>query len=122
LEIHMRLLAAAALMAMSATITTATANPSQGLYDPLTGRYVVATPSNAGGGRAAATPIPRETVSFKSSHRPGTIIVNVAERRLYLVERGRGPSRFRMGRHQDRDPQDRVAIVDAASPDAAPPP
>jgi lipoprotein-anchoring transpeptidase ErfK/SrfK len=82
----MRLLAAAALMALSATVTAATANPNQGLFDPLTGRYVVATPSNAGGGRAAATPIPREQVTFKSSYRPGTIIVNVAERRLYLVE------------------------------------
>ena len=82
----MRLLAAAAFVALTATATVATANPNQGLYDPLTGRYVVATPSNAGGGRAAATPIPRETVSFKSSHRPGTIVVNVAERRLYLVQ------------------------------------
>ena len=54
------------------------------LFDPMTGRSVNATPSNATG-RAAATPIPRETVSYTGPHRPGTIVVNTMERRLYLV-------------------------------------
>jgi lipoprotein-anchoring transpeptidase ErfK/SrfK len=43
------------------------------------------TSTNAGGGRAAATPIPREEVAYNGNHRPGTIIVNAQERRLYLV-------------------------------------
>jgi lipoprotein-anchoring transpeptidase ErfK/SrfK len=35
------------------------------------------------GGRAS--PIPRTTVNFDSQYAPGTIVVNTAERRLYLV-------------------------------------
>jgi lipoprotein-anchoring transpeptidase ErfK/SrfK len=34
---------------------------------------------------AALTGVPRETVSFPTSHSPGTIVVRTAERRLYLV-------------------------------------
>ena len=34
---------------------------------------------------ASANPIPRQTVSFQSEYAPGTIVVNTAERRLYLV-------------------------------------
>jgi lipoprotein-anchoring transpeptidase ErfK/SrfK len=36
------------------------------------------------GGRGSS-PIPRTLVSFSSNYRPGTIVVNTAERRLYLV-------------------------------------
>ncbi len=32
-----------------------------------------------------SSPIPRTTVNFPSDYRPGTIVVNTAERRLYLV-------------------------------------
>ena len=32
-----------------------------------------------------SSPIPRTTVNFASEYAPGTIIVNTAERRLYLV-------------------------------------
>jgi lipoprotein-anchoring transpeptidase ErfK/SrfK len=34
---------------------------------------------------SAASPIPRTTVNFGSEYAPGTIVVNTAERRLYLV-------------------------------------
>jgi lipoprotein-anchoring transpeptidase ErfK/SrfK len=37
------------------------------------------------GGRGGASPIPRTTVSFASNYAPGTIVINTAERRLYLV-------------------------------------
>jgi lipoprotein-anchoring transpeptidase ErfK/SrfK len=57
----------------------------QSIFDPLTGRNTDLVPSNIGGGRAAATPIPRETVSYATPHRPGTIVVNAQERRMYLV-------------------------------------
>jgi len=33
----------------------------------------------------SSSPIPRETVNFSGSYRPGTIVVNTGERRLYLV-------------------------------------
>src|SRR5260370_6272821 len=33
----------------------------------------------------ASSPIPRTTVSFASNYAPGTIVINTAERRLYLV-------------------------------------
>src|SRR5260370_582046 len=33
----------------------------------------------------ASSPIPRQTVSFASNYAPGTIFINTAERRLYLV-------------------------------------
>jgi lipoprotein-anchoring transpeptidase ErfK/SrfK len=35
--------------------------------------------------RGGASPIPRTTVNFDSRYSPGTIVVNTAERRLYLV-------------------------------------
>jgi lipoprotein-anchoring transpeptidase ErfK/SrfK len=70
---------------------------SQTLFDPLTGRSVDATPSNAGGGRAAATPIPRETVAYAGPHRPGTIVVNAQERRMYLVLDGGKAIKYGVG-------------------------
>jgi lipoprotein-anchoring transpeptidase ErfK/SrfK len=33
----------------------------------------------------ASNPIPRQTVRFESQYRPGTIFIDTAERRLYLV-------------------------------------
>jgi lipoprotein-anchoring transpeptidase ErfK/SrfK len=36
------------------------------------------------GGRGSS-PIPRQVVSFESNYRPGTIFIDTAERRLYLV-------------------------------------
>jgi lipoprotein-anchoring transpeptidase ErfK/SrfK len=78
----MRLTAAFALSMLALSAPAAMA--SQTLYDPMTGRTVNATPTT-GGGRAAATPIPRQTVDYAGPHRPGTIVVNTAERRLYLV-------------------------------------
>jgi lipoprotein-anchoring transpeptidase ErfK/SrfK len=39
-------------------------------------------PNFFGGG---ASPIPRTTVNFASNYSPGTIVINTAERRLYLV-------------------------------------
>jgi lipoprotein-anchoring transpeptidase ErfK/SrfK len=39
-------------------------------------------PNFFGGG---SSPIPRTTVNFDSNYAPGTIVVNTAERRLYLV-------------------------------------
>ena len=40
-------------------------------------------PTFFGGG---VSPIPRQTVNFPSRYPPGTIVINTAERRLYLVQ------------------------------------
>lgn len=40
---------------------------------------------NFGGGVGGSSPIPRTTVSFNGGYAPGTIYINTAERRLYLV-------------------------------------
>jgi lipoprotein-anchoring transpeptidase ErfK/SrfK len=42
-------------------------------------------PNFFGGGSGGASPIPRTTVSFAGNYAPGTILINTAERRLYLV-------------------------------------
>jgi lipoprotein-anchoring transpeptidase ErfK/SrfK len=78
----MRLSAAVTLSFLA--LSAPAAQASQVVLDPLTGRPVNTT-TTGGGGRAAATPIPRETVSYSGPHRPGTIVVSTAERRLYLV-------------------------------------
>ncbi|WP_404546346.1 MULTISPECIES: L,D-transpeptidase [unclassified Bradyrhizobium] len=36
-------------------------------------------------GRGGASPIPRTTVMYNGTYAPGTVVVNTAERRLYLV-------------------------------------
>jgi len=38
-----------------------------------------------GSGRSAS-PVPRQTVRYDGKHKPGTIVINTAERRLYLVQ------------------------------------
>jgi lipoprotein-anchoring transpeptidase ErfK/SrfK len=90
---RLTVLVAAAFVSASTGIAFA----SQTVLDPLTGRVVNTTPSNAGGGRAAATPIPRETVSYTGPHRPGTIVVNAKERRMYLVIDGGKAIKYGVG-------------------------
>jgi lipoprotein-anchoring transpeptidase ErfK/SrfK len=89
---RMALLAAVVLLG-----TAGSSFASQTVLDPLTGRVLDVTPSNASGGRAAATPIPRETVSYAGPHRPGTIVVNAKERRLYLVLDGGKALKYGVG-------------------------
>lgn len=55
----------------------------------------------AGGGGRAYTPIPRQTVAYDGSHPPNTIIVNTAERRLYLVLDGGKALRYGIGVGRD---------------------
>ena len=45
----------------------------------------VAAPISGGGGYGGSSPIQRSTVSFNGNYAPGTIYINTAERRLYLV-------------------------------------
>jgi lipoprotein-anchoring transpeptidase ErfK/SrfK len=58
--------------------------------------------SNFGnGGGNSASPIPRQTVGFQSNYAPGTIVVNTAERRLYLVQPGGSALRYGIGVGRD---------------------
>ena len=57
--------------------------------------------SNFGSGGNSAGPIPRQTVGFQSSYAPGTIVVNTAERRLYLVQPGGSALRYGIGVGRD---------------------
>jgi lipoprotein-anchoring transpeptidase ErfK/SrfK len=52
------------------------------------------------GGRGAG-PIPRQTVYYASNYAPGTIVINTAERRLYLVEPGGQALRYGIGVGRD---------------------
>ena len=53
------------------------------------------------GGRGGSSPIPRTTVSYDGSYAPGTIVVNTAERRLYLVLPGGQALRYGIGVGRD---------------------
>jgi lipoprotein-anchoring transpeptidase ErfK/SrfK len=69
-----------ALIAGTAVAATATAAIAE--IDPLTRQPLVSYVDPA---KAQATAIPREIVSFSGTYRPGTIVINTAERRLYYV-------------------------------------
>jgi lipoprotein-anchoring transpeptidase ErfK/SrfK len=56
-------------------------------------------PRYFGGGGAG--PIPRETVYFQANYAPGTIVIDTAERRLYLVEPGGRALRYGIGVGRD---------------------
>src|ERR1700739_182992 len=42
-------------------------------------------PGQGSSGRPLVSPIPRETVEYAGPYKPGTIVVNTSERRLYYV-------------------------------------
>jgi lipoprotein-anchoring transpeptidase ErfK/SrfK len=67
-----------------AAVTLLAAGAGQALAESQDSREIMGFgPSFFGSG--GASPIPRATVNFVSGYAPGTIIVNTAERRLYLV-------------------------------------
>jgi lipoprotein-anchoring transpeptidase ErfK/SrfK len=69
-----------ALLIAAAAVLTGTGGASAQGFDMRD--IMGGGPSFRGGG---SSPIPRATVSFAGNYSPGTIIVNTAERRLYLV-------------------------------------
>ena len=78
-------------------------------------------------GFGGASPIPRTTVNFAGEYAPGTIVMNTAERRLYLVLPngqalrygiGVGRDGFRWGGHPSHLRQEGMAELDAALADA----
>ncbi len=50
---------------------------------------------------SGASPIPRSTVYFSGNYAPGTIIINTAERRLYLVQPNGQALRYGIGVGRD---------------------
>jgi lipoprotein-anchoring transpeptidase ErfK/SrfK len=52
-------------------------------------------------GHGGSSPIPRTTVMYESQYAPGTIVVNTAERRLYLVQTGGQALRYGIGVGRD---------------------
>ena len=81
-------------------------------------------------GRPRAIAPPRELVAYKGRYAPGTIVISTEERRLYYVLPGNlavkygigaAPPRFRMERRQEGCDEARMAVLDAALKDAAPP-
>jgi len=78
-EVTMRRLASAiAAIALSAVF----AAPAIAEIDPLTRQPLLANPD---GFKPQATAIPREIVTYKSRYKPGTVLVDTRERRLYYV-------------------------------------
>ena len=61
--------------------------------------YQSEAPSFFGGG--GASPIPRTTVHYPTNYAPGTIVVNTAERRLYLVQGNGQALRYGIGVGRD---------------------
>jgi len=57
--------------------------------------------ANFGNGSGGSGPIPRQIVGFQSNYAPGTIVVNTAERRLYLVQPGGRALRYGIGVGRD---------------------
>ncbi len=63
------------------------------MIDPMTREPIIPKYSRVGG----KNPIKREVVAFEGKHAPGTVIVNTAERRLYLVQEGGKAIRYGIG-------------------------
>lgn len=85
-------LLALGLGALSATVPT----PASAI---ITDDRYPSTFARGGGllGLFGSSPIPRETVSYGGPHRPGTVIVDTSERRLYLIQDGGRALRYGIG-------------------------
>ena len=69
---------------ISSLALTSSAARADSIFDFLLKPSPVASSTNAGA-VASVSPIPREIVDYDGREKPGTIIVNSPERRLYLV-------------------------------------
>ncbi len=85
---------AASVAAMALLVTGASGVSAAGMVD-FTG---TSSGGYLGGG---ASPIPRSTVMYPSNYAPGTVVVNTAERRLYLVLGGGQALRYGIGVGRD---------------------
>jgi lipoprotein-anchoring transpeptidase ErfK/SrfK len=82
------LIAALAVGSAAALSSAAHAAPGAAsrFFDPNTRTWIEYGPRTPGsGGRAAANPVPRETVPYQGPHGANTIVVDTSERRLYYI-------------------------------------
>ena len=89
----MRRLLTGLVLVSSLSIASSSANAAS-IFEKLFGSP--REPANAGA-VAAVSPIPREVVSYSGREKPGTIVVNSPERRLYLVLEDRTAMRYGVG-------------------------
>ena len=73
----------ALLVAAAAALAIPSGACAQGFFDI---RDIMGGGPNFRSPGGGSSPIARTTVSYASNYAPGTIVVNTAERRLYLVE------------------------------------
>ena len=88
-----------ALGAVALSVTAAAPAWAKLYYNPDTNTWEERTPGTGGHGRYSA--IPRETVPFDGKYKPGTIIVETAERRLYFVLPGGEAIKYGIGVGRD---------------------
>ncbi len=86
---------------LSILLAAVLAMPAQAelVYDRTTGNWVeaatIAPRSRAG------SPIRKEIVNYQTNHKPGTIVIETGERRLYLVLEGGKAMRYGVGVGRD---------------------
>lgn len=87
--------------ALAAVLLLGVATPSQAarVYNPDSNRWEDAATVVAHSRRAS--PIPRQTVPYKTNLKPGTIVVETSERRLYFVLPGGMAIKYGVGVGRD---------------------
>lgn len=96
-----------ALVAAASLFVFAGADVSQArvmtTWDATTGQFVTYDTANfaSGGSGRNYSPIQRETVAYDGPYSPNTIVVNTAERRLYLVLEGGKALKYGIGVGRD---------------------
>jgi lipoprotein-anchoring transpeptidase ErfK/SrfK len=88
----------ASLVAAAALLAGAGSASAQGFVDM---RDIMGGGPNFRSGGGGSSPISRSTVSYAGNYAPGTIVVNTAERRLYLVLPGGQALRYGIGVGRD---------------------
>ena len=89
-----------ALGAVALSVAGAAPAMAKLYYNPDTQRWEERTVT-AGGSRGHYTPIPRETVDYPTKLKPGSIVVETSERRLYFVLPGGQAIRYGIGVGRD---------------------
>jgi lipoprotein-anchoring transpeptidase ErfK/SrfK len=93
-EVHEMIARKATALLLVAIASTGAVNVQAQSYRGLDQRYLAPAPSTPApftplfgysSSPTSSSPIPREMVNFSGYYRPGTIVVNTSERRLYLV-------------------------------------
>ncbi|NVK32908.1 MAG: L,D-transpeptidase [Rhodobacteraceae bacterium] len=83
---------AALVVAFTFSSFAAHAGPGGKFYDPETKQWVTYGPSYGG-----KSPVKRKKVRYESKYKPGTIVVDTGERRLYRIMEGGKAMRYGIG-------------------------